>query len=41
LQAVKDEIERRWDELNCCYRLEIETEVFWRRGRPADREAFE
>ncbi len=41
LDAMKQEIAERWEELNCCYRLEIETELFWRRGKPADPEAFD
>ncbi len=40
VKAVKKEIERRWADLDCCYQLEIETEIFWRRGKPADKEAF-
>ncbi len=40
LNAVKDEIEKRWQELNCCYQLSIETEVFWRKGGPVNREEF-
>ena len=41
LQSMKDEIEERWAELDCCYRLEIETEVYWRRGKLASLEAFD
>jgi len=37
VDAVKDEISKRWQELNCCYKLMIETEVFWRTGGPPDR----
>jgi uncharacterized repeat protein (TIGR01451 family) len=37
IESVKQEIAKRWTELNCCYRLEIETEIFWRRGGPPDR----
>ncbi len=40
VSAVKKEIARRWADLNCCYRLEIETEVFWRRGKPASKDDF-
>jgi uncharacterized repeat protein (TIGR01451 family) len=40
LRATKKEIQRRWADLDCCYKLEIETEIFWRRGKPADKEAF-
>jgi len=38
LDAVKEEIENRWEELNCCYQLMIETEVFWRKGGPVGGE---
>jgi uncharacterized repeat protein (TIGR01451 family) len=41
IEAVRRDVEERWDELDCCYRLEIETEVFWRRGKPASRGAFD
>jgi uncharacterized repeat protein (TIGR01451 family) len=41
LQSVKDDIEQRWENLDCCYRLEIETEVFWRRGKPASGDVFD
>jgi hypothetical protein len=34
LQAIKAQIAEDWAELNCCYQLSIETEVFWRRGAP-------
>ena len=34
--TVKHQIESAWMELNCCYRLEIEPEVFWRLGGPPD-----
>ena len=32
LDAIEDLISDRWQELNCCYKLMIETEVFWRKG---------
>jgi uncharacterized repeat protein (TIGR01451 family)/fimbrial isopeptide formation D2 family protein len=41
LKATRKEIQRRWADLDCCYTLEIETEIFWRRGRPVGKEAFE
>lgn len=41
LEAVKEEIEQRWEDLNCCYQLQIETEVFWRKGGPPDRGEFD
>jgi uncharacterized repeat protein (TIGR01451 family)/fimbrial isopeptide formation D2 family protein len=37
IESVKQEIARRWTDLNCCYVLPIETEIFWRRGGPPDR----
>jgi uncharacterized repeat protein (TIGR01451 family) len=40
LQATRKEIQRRWSDLDCCYTLEIETEIFWRRGKPADEGVF-
>jgi hypothetical protein len=41
VEAVKQEISKRWEELNCCYKLLIETEVFWRTGAPPDRGEIE
>ena len=41
LRSISDLISGRWQELNCCYRLSIEKEVFWRKGRPSDRLTFE
>jgi large repetitive protein len=34
LSVVKGDIERSWKELDCCYRLTIEPQVFWRLGAP-------
>jgi uncharacterized repeat protein (TIGR01451 family) len=34
LNAVKGEIAQSWKELDCCYNLTVETQVFWRRGGP-------
>jgi hypothetical protein len=34
LKAVHDSIAARWRELNCCYELKIESEIFWRTGSP-------
>ncbi|WP_148665435.1 DUF11 domain-containing protein [Sulfurifustis variabilis] len=39
LAAIKEEVARRWAALNCCDRLTIETEIFWRRGGPPGRKA--
>ncbi|HED34130.1 MAG TPA: DUF11 domain-containing protein [Gammaproteobacteria bacterium] len=41
LDAVKDEIESRWEDLDCCYQLTIETEIFWRKGGPPDKGEFD
>jgi hypothetical protein len=41
LDAIEELISDRWQELDCCYKLTIETEVFWRKGRPSDRKKFE
>ena len=41
LDAIEELISDRWQELDCCYKLTIETEVFWRKGRPSDRKRFE
>jgi large repetitive protein len=35
--AMKRLLAREWEELDCCYQLSIETEVFWRRGAPPSR----
>jgi uncharacterized repeat protein (TIGR01451 family) len=37
LEAIKKEIAEAWKELDCCYRLSIEPEVFWRRGAPPEQ----
>ena len=37
LDAMQDRIMTAWQELNCCYELVIEPEVFWRLGGPAPR----
>jgi hypothetical protein len=34
LKTLKKEIARQWNNSNGGYRLDIETEVFWRRGGP-------
>ena len=34
LNAVKSEIAQSWRELDCCYQLSIEPQVFWRLGGP-------
>jgi uncharacterized repeat protein (TIGR01451 family) len=41
LGVVEELISDRWKSLNCCYRLTIETEVFWRKGNPSNRMRFE
>jgi hypothetical protein len=34
VKALKLEIATAWEEINCCYELVIEPEVYWRRGGP-------
>ena len=41
LDAMEELISDRWEELDCCYKLMIETEVFWRKGRPSDGKEFD
>ena len=36
LDVLKTEIMSAWQELNCCYELVIEPEVFWRLGAPPE-----
>jgi uncharacterized repeat protein (TIGR01451 family) len=40
LKAVKAEIAQLWAQQNSAYKLEIETEVFWRTGAPPERSAL-
>ncbi|WP_175452576.1 isopeptide-forming domain-containing fimbrial protein [Thiohalomonas denitrificans] len=37
LRALRKSISGKWEELNCCYPLTVETETFWRRGAPPKR----
>ncbi|WP_295803751.1 hypothetical protein [uncultured Microbulbifer sp.] len=37
LQAIKAQVANDWAALDCCYKLSIETEIFWRRGAPPSR----
>jgi uncharacterized repeat protein (TIGR01451 family)/fimbrial isopeptide formation D2 family protein len=37
LKALKNEIAKQWDRSKGGYRLDIETEIFWRRGAPPGR----
>jgi len=41
LDAIEDLISDRWQELDCCYKLVIEKEVFWRKGSPDAGREFE
>ncbi|HEY9050905.1 MAG TPA: hypothetical protein VIQ03_05130, partial [Gammaproteobacteria bacterium] len=41
IESVKDIISERWKSLNCCYKLMIESEVFWRKGGPPDMKVFD
>jgi len=37
LDALKNDILAAWDEKNCCYKLVVEPEIFWRLGEPPER----
>jgi large repetitive protein len=37
IAKIKREVTGRWEKLECCRTLTIETEVFWRRGAPPDK----
>ncbi|WP_428820349.1 hypothetical protein [Microbulbifer sp. MCCC 1A16149] len=37
LETIKARIAEDWAALDCCYPLNIETEIFWRRGAPPSR----
>ena len=37
LAVAKEQIGDAWEELNCCYQLTIESEIFWRLGEPPPR----
>jgi uncharacterized repeat protein (TIGR01451 family) len=37
LNAMKDQIMTAWQDLNCCYELVIEPEIYWRLGTPPDK----
>ncbi len=37
LDALKNQIMTAWQDLNCCYELVIEPEIFWRLGAPLDK----
>ena len=37
LDSLKSDIAARWEDLNCCYELVIEPEVFWRLGGPPEQ----
>ena len=34
IESIKEQIMTAWTELNCCYELVIEPEVYWRLGGP-------
>ncbi len=36
LEKLKNDIVLAWQDLNCCYELVVEPEVFWRLGGPSD-----
>jgi hypothetical protein len=37
LRSVKKRITAEWADLDCCYKLVVEPEVFWRLGAPAEQ----
>jgi large repetitive protein len=37
VEAIKQQVTEAWAAMNCCYRLTIEREVFWRLGGPPKR----
>ena len=37
MDVMRATIEETWEALDCCYRLTIEPEVFWRLGAPVAR----
>ncbi|MBN1239909.1 MAG: DUF11 domain-containing protein [Gammaproteobacteria bacterium] len=37
LEAIEREIVEAWEAMDCCYELEIEPEIFWRRGAPPEQ----
>ena len=37
LKAIKQQVLTSWQELNCCYQLTVEPEVFWRLGGPPEQ----
>ena len=41
LDAIEDLVSDRWEDLDCCYKLVIEKEVFWRKGSPSAGREFE
>ncbi len=40
LDAIEDLVSDRWADLDCCYKLMIEKEVFWRKGSPSAGREF-
>jgi len=36
LDKLKNDVMVAWQQLNCCYELVVEPEIFWRRGGPVD-----
>ncbi len=37
VKHLKTMITEQWESMDCCYTLNVETEVYWRRGSPPDR----
>jgi hypothetical protein len=37
LDSIKRQVMEAWNELDCCYELDVESEVHWRLGGPPDK----
>ncbi|MDH3545861.1 MAG: hypothetical protein OEN22_02105, partial [Gammaproteobacteria bacterium] len=37
LESIKEQIMTAWTEMNCCYELVIEPEIYWRLGAPPNK----
>jgi hypothetical protein len=39
IEAITGLISNAWQDLDCCYRLVVEHEVFWRMGKPPEKDS--
>lgn len=37
MAALHERVNREWEAIDCCYKLTVESEVYWRRGAPPER----